>query len=57
MYPVLLAVACGLHNLSFCFSGQASGTRFDANNPKRILNIGTEPLIGYVVVTIDVNID
>ena len=57
MYPVLLSVACGLHNLSFCFSGEASGARFDANNPKRILNIGTEPLIGYFVVTIEVNID
>ena len=57
MYPVLLSVACGLHNLSFCFSGKASGTRFDANNPRRILNIRTEPLIGYFVVTIEVNID
>ena len=57
MYPVLLAVACGLHNFSFRFSGKASGRRFDTNNPRRILNIRTEPLIGYFGVTIEVNID
>ena len=52
MYPVLLAVACGLPTFVF-----VSPEKHRARGLMQILNIRTEPLIGYFVVTIEVNID